>query len=70
MRTKDAGPPQSRLTLTVEEVAATLGISRAFAYEVVRRGEIPSIRIGRRVLVPRAALERLLDGADALPPTA
>ena len=70
MRTKDAGPPQSRLTLTVEEVAATLGISRAFAYEAVRRGDIPSIRIGRRVLVPRAALERLLDGADALPPTA
>jgi excisionase family DNA binding protein len=70
MRTKDAVPPQSRLTLTVEEVAATLGISRAFAYEAVRRGEIPSIRIGRRVLVPRAPLERLLDGADALPPTA
>jgi len=50
-----------RLTLTVEEAAATLGISRAFAYEAVRRGEIPSIRIGRRVLVPRAALERMLD---------
>jgi excisionase family DNA binding protein len=63
-------PPQSRLTLTVEEVAATLGISRAFAYEAVRRGEIPSIRIGRRVLVPRAALKRLLDGDDVLPPTA
>jgi excisionase family DNA binding protein len=70
MRRKVAVPPQSRLTLTVEEVAATLGISRAFAYEAVRRGEIPSIRIGRRVLVPRAALEKLLDGADALPPTA
>ena len=41
MRTKDAVPPQFRLTLTVEEVAATLGISRAFAYEAVRRGEIP-----------------------------
>ncbi len=49
-----------RLTLTVEEAAATLGISRAFAYEAVRRGEIPSIRIGRRVLVPKAALNRLL----------
>jgi excisionase family DNA binding protein len=51
-------PP--RLTLTVEEAAATLGISRAFAYEAVRRGEIPSIRIGRRVLVPQAALARML----------
>jgi len=57
-----------RLTLSVEEAAAALGISRAFAYEAVRRGEIPSIRIGRRVLVPHAALHRLLntevDSAD------
>jgi excisionase family DNA binding protein len=57
-------PP--RLTLTVEEAAAILGISRAFAYEAVRRGDIPSIRIGRRVLVPQAALARMLaDEADA-----
>ncbi|MDA8288848.1 MAG: helix-turn-helix domain-containing protein [Actinomycetota bacterium] len=42
-----------------------LGISRAFAYEAVRRGEIPSIRIGRRVLVPRVALDRLVNGSVA-----
>jgi len=54
----------ARLTLTVEEAAATLGISRAFAYEAVRRGDIPSIRIGRRVLVPHAALNRLLSPPD------
>ena len=41
-------------------VITTLGISRASAYEGVRRGEIPAIRIGRRVLVPRVALDRLL----------
>lgn len=58
-------PGTVRLTLTVEEAAGTLGISRAFAYEAVKRGEIPSIRIGRRVLVPRAALERLLTGRGA-----
>ena len=57
-----SGP--ERLTLTVEEAAALIGISRAFAYEAVRRGEIPSIRIGRRVLVPRAALDRLLAGEN------
>lgn len=51
-----------RLTLTVEEAAETLGISRAFAYEAVGRGEIPSIRIGRRILVPKAALDKLLEG--------
>jgi excisionase family DNA binding protein len=51
-----------RLTLTVEEAASILGISRAGAYDAVQRGEIPSIRIGRRILVPRAALDRLLGG--------
>jgi excisionase family DNA binding protein len=42
----------NRLTLTVEEAAASLGISRASAYEAVRRGDIPAIRIGRRILSP------------------
>src|ERR1700692_157427 len=40
--------PSERLTLTVEEAAKLLGISRAFAYESVRRGDIPHIKIGRR----------------------
>lgn len=53
-----------RLTLTVEEAAASLGISRASAYEAVRRGEIPAIRIGRRLLVPKARLDRLLDATE------
>jgi excisionase family DNA binding protein len=54
-------PTQRRLTLTVEEAAQRLGVSRALAYEAVRRGEIPHIKIGRRILVPTAALEKLLD---------
>jgi excisionase family DNA binding protein len=49
-----------RLTFTVEEAAKRLGISRNFAYRAVSRGEIPSVRIGRRLLVPKAALEKLL----------
>ena len=53
-------PIGERLTLTVEEAATLLGISRAFAYEAVGRGEVPSIRIGRRILVPKVALQRLL----------
>jgi excisionase family DNA binding protein len=52
-----------RLTLTVPEVAAQLGLSRNGAYEAVATGQIPAIRIGRRVLVPRAALERMLEAA-------
>jgi excisionase family DNA binding protein len=59
-----ASTPHERLTLTVEEAAQVLGISRAFAYESVRRGDIPHIKIGRRILVSRAALDRLLEGAD------
>jgi excisionase family DNA binding protein len=58
-----AGANLERLTLTVEEAAIVLGISRAFAYESVRRGDIPHVRIGRRLLVPRVALDRLLDSA-------
>jgi excisionase family DNA binding protein len=55
----------ARLTLTVPEVAELLGISRSSAYECVRRGEIPSITLGRRVVIPRRALEALLSGAPA-----
>ena len=41
-----------RLTLTVEEAAARLGIWRTLAYELVRQGKIPSLRLGRRRHVP------------------
>lgn len=55
--------PVQRLTMTVEEAAQALGLSRSFAYEAVNNGEIPSIRIGRRVLIPKVALDRLLEAA-------
>ena len=50
-----------RLTFTVTEVAELLGISRTTAYECVRRGEIPSLTLGRRLVVSRAALDALLN---------
>jgi excisionase family DNA binding protein len=50
----ESGP--ERLTLTVEESAVILGISRSEAYKAIQRGELPAIRIGRRVLVPRGPL--------------
>ena len=52
--------PVERLTYTVDEAAQLLGISRNSAYEAVRRGEIPTIRLGRRILVPRNRLEEVL----------
>ncbi len=47
-------------TLTVPEAAEMLNIGRNQAYEAARRGEIPTIRIGKRILVPRVALDRML----------
>ncbi len=43
---------EGRLTVTVEEAEAILGIGRSAAYEATRRGEIPSRRLGRRIVVP------------------
>ena len=51
------------LVFTVEEARGKLRISRGLMYEAIRRGEIPSIRLGRRILIPRLALEKLLDQA-------
>ena len=47
-----------RLTVTVEEAAKLLGISRALGYGLVARGQVPSIRLGRRIVVPRRAARR------------
>ena len=49
-------------TVSVDEAAKCLGISRGLAYAAVNDGSIPSIRLGKRLLVPRAALQRMLDG--------
>jgi excisionase family DNA binding protein len=49
-----------RRTLTVPEAAELLGISRGVAYEAARSGELPVIKLGRRLLVPRARLLELL----------
>ncbi len=57
----------SKLTFTVPEAARLLGISRTSAYECVRRGEIPSLTLGRRVVISRHQLERLLGPLPADP---
>jgi excisionase family DNA binding protein len=50
----------TRRTYTVPEVAEVLGISRSTAYECVRRGEIPSLKLAGRVVIPRMAFEAFL----------
>ncbi len=52
-----------RQTYTVTEVAKILGIGRNTAYEVCRNGEIPTIRVGGRILIPRAVIDDLLESA-------
>jgi excisionase family DNA binding protein len=53
-----------RLTMTVDEAAAALGLCRNSAYAAARDGSLPTIRIGKRLLVPRSALQRLLTAAE------
>ncbi|MBA7672618.1 hypothetical protein ES703_80801 [subsurface metagenome] len=46
--------------LTVDETATILGLARNSCYEGIKRGEIPHIKVGKRILVPRHALEKML----------
>ncbi len=61
--------PRQRPTLRVKEAAALLDISLAVAYEAVHRGELPVIRIGRRILVPTAALMAMVGLKASSEPT-
>lgn len=73
MHTTDATDPRSisdqlgddRLVLSGAEAGALLGLSGAFAYELVARGELPVVRFGRRIVVPKAALLELLSSAPS-----
>jgi excisionase family DNA binding protein len=51
------------LTVKINVAAKILGISRNTAYEAARTGAIPVVKIGKRLLVPKVALDRLLDSA-------
>jgi predicted DNA-binding transcriptional regulator AlpA len=50
------------LTVTVPEAGEMLGISRNAAYDCAARGDLPTIRLGKRLVVPRAARERMRNG--------
>lgn len=54
-----------QIIYTVEEAAKILKISRISAYKGIESGQIPHIRIGRRILIPVAALQKLLDNPPA-----
>ena len=53
-----------RKTFTVAETAAIVGVGRSTLYEHVKRGDIPCIRVGRRVVIPREVVEAALAGRN------
>ena len=57
-----------RRILSVDETAEILGVGRATAYGAIRRGELPAVRIGRRLVVPGVAIARLLEEANGSSP--
>jgi excisionase family DNA binding protein len=62
----------TRRTFTIDEAAEILGIGRQTAYAAARTGELPVVRVGGRLLVPRARLAELLgedlaDNAEGAP---
>jgi excisionase family DNA binding protein len=62
---KSAPPVQQRQTLNLwPDTGRLLGLGRNATYAAAERGDIPVLRIGGRLLVPKAALERLLAGAN------
>jgi excisionase family DNA binding protein len=60
-RTNGEPPDGQSLTLTIPQVARLLGVSVNKAYEAARRGDLPTIRVGVRVLVSRRRPEELVD---------
>lgn len=56
-------PVEAPLVLTVAEVARALRLGRTATYNAIKEGRIPHIVMGRRILVPRASLLKMLDAA-------
>lgn len=63
--THKSGEKDTRLVYTITEAAALLGLGRNAAYAAASRGELPTIKIGRRMFVPKAAFDRVLAQAEA-----
>lgn len=55
---------QPSMTYTIDEVAVKLGIGRNTAYAAARAGQIPVLKIGKRLLVPKVAFDRLLESSS------
>jgi excisionase family DNA binding protein len=52
------------LTLTVEEARRMLGLSRGSMYLAISTGQVPSIRVGRRILISKVRIQQILNGTN------
>jgi excisionase family DNA binding protein len=59
-----SGEPPARLTYSIPEASHVLGLSETTLWSLIRRGVIRPVRIGRRTLVPRSEVDRLLADDD------
>ena len=56
-----ANTESEKLTLNVNEAATVLGISRGLAYQLIQEKRLPTIKLGKRLLIPKVALEKMLE---------
>lgn len=57
-----------KLTMNVTEISEQLGISKPIAYELTRREDFPSLKIGRRIVIPVEAFQKwLIDASNQRP---
>ena len=66
---KDAAGSGSERLLRVEEIAEVLSVSPARVYELIRRGTLPAVRLGRTVRASRAALSRFIESGGRTQPS-
>ena len=52
---------EQKLTMTIDEASVLLGIGRSLAYQMAHNGQLPVLRLGKRLLVSRKAFEAMLD---------
>lgn len=61
---KKGGPLMEKLTMNVTEMSKQLGISKPTAYELTRRSDFPTLKIGRRIVIPVEAFQMWLTNAS------
>jgi len=57
---------ENKLCISIPEAALMLGISRNLAYELVKRHELPIVKLGKRLVIPKVALQKMLEGSSNL----